>query len=153
MTLKNQVCLIQRIFYCCFSCFVVATSLATMSLAGECATPAATDTFTEMGTWSSGDIPFKYPAGGYICREVKFPTPFGGVPTVFITGAATPTGLGKLPTSFNHGIEVPAVMAIQDLTPDGFKPVTRVGGLNVVSGTWIAVGPVPHAPAKLKSGK
>ena len=87
-------------------------------------------TFTQVGNWScvipSGSQP------GFTCPSVTFPTAFGGVPNIIVTGPIQPT----------------------NVTPNGFTPVAQQGNPTVnvgpfpvivnlpISGTWTAVGPV-----------
>jgi hypothetical protein len=90
---------------------------------------AQNDTFTQVGTWScvvpsTASLPFA-------CPRVNFPTEFGGTPDVVIT---------------------PEQVKIQNVTPQGFTPVSLVKApplplpvpvpVNLpLSGIWIAIGP------------
>jgi hypothetical protein len=101
-------------------------------LAPRAAYPQGT-TFTQVGYWSC-TIP-SGAAAGYACPAVAFPTVFGGVPNIVVTGPAQAT----------------------NVTANGFTPVAQQANPPVnnpfpggpplavnlpISGTWVAVGPV-----------
>lgn len=94
---------------------------------------AQTKAFTQVGTWSCQTG----------CQTVTFPTPFGGVPAVIMTGCAS-FHLGG--TSANALVRQCFSAAAQNPTAQGFTPTRGVLGTDL-RGTWVAVGPLPPLTA------
>lgn len=98
---------------------------------GAHAAQAQSLTFTQVGNWSC-TIP-SGAAAGYVCPAVTFPTAFGVVPNVVITGPAQPTNFSTI------GFTPVAQQANPPVTiAPGFPPQA----INLpISGIWVAVGP------------
>jgi hypothetical protein len=123
----------------------------------ECKTAHAQNintTFTQLGTWDCTfpqpgyNVPL--PAGLYTCPEqITFPAPFGGNPTVILTGCTVYTGIASGTPTHCKGFMVSPPSStglVPMLNLNEWGPWGAFGNNPVypvrISGTWVAVGPI-----------
>ena len=103
-------------------------------------TPFADDqTYAQLGTWVC-NLPYNHPAGPFTCPYVNFPSTFGDTPKVIISGCADGDPSPSVPPLCMG----PLLEQPQNITPQGFNPVTKIAGFHgyqrLITGNWIAVG-------------